>query len=103
MTPGGKMNKYETPWDCMKREFNEETNISLPLHRCKLLSKKQWKDTVVYIIKTNHKFSRNFYQTKESIDFKFIHFSELVNRTINVKSYVHNSFNDLNIESLMIQ
>lgn len=100
MTPGGKIERYETPWSCAVREFKEETNYDLPLHRCKLMYRSNWKDTMVYVIELNHRFPERFVPTNEAIGRNYIHLSEIP-KNRNIKKYVKDSFHDLDIVSIV--
>ena len=100
MTAGGKIEKNETPYECMIREFNEETNQYFPVNRSRLLLNMSWKDTQIFLVLTDQTFQRKLINTRESCDLKFIHYKNFSNNHY-IKRYVKNSFRDLNIYQLI--
>jgi len=96
MTAGGKIEKNETPYECMMREFNEETNHFFPVNRSRLLLDVSWKDTQIFLVLTDQTFQRKAVKTSESCDLKFIHYKSFHDNHY-IKRYVKNSFRDLNL------
>lgn len=95
MTPGGNIEFGESNFKAMTREFEEETNSQFPKN---FVIRKEWywqNDTQVYLIFSRDRIS-NFMETNETIDQKFIHYTEVPNIP-NIRSCVRNSFKELNI------
>ena len=90
MTPGGNIEKGETTFVAMTREFKEETNANFPN---KFLIRNEWRykgDTKVYLI-FSRSFISDFAQTNETIDRKFFHYKDIQNIR-NIRMCVKNSF-----------
>lgn len=101
MTAGGKIGNNETPYECMMREFSEDTNHSFPINRSRLLNEWSWKETQIFLILTDQTFQRKTCTKKNELcSLKFIYYKKFHDNHY-IKRYVKNSFRDLNISHLI--
>jgi 8-oxo-dGTP pyrophosphatase MutT (NUDIX family) len=95
MTPGGNIERGESTFVAMTREFKEETSSSFPNT---FTIQNEWRykeDTKVYLV-FSRSFMSEFRTTDETIDRKFFHYKDIKNIR-NIRMCVKNSFEDLNI------
>lgn len=100
MTPGGKLERGESTWQGMLREFEEETNTALSTKECSLLHKAWWRDTCVYVVLLKYRLPNRFRATNETTERRFIHYTQLVANP-RVKSYVKKSFEALDVSQII--
>ena len=95
MTPGGNIERGESTFVAMTREFKEETNSCFP-NTYTIQNEWRYKeDTKVYLV-FSRSFMSEFRTTDETIDRKFFHHKDIKNIR-NIRLCVKNSFEDLNI------
>lgn len=77
--PGGKLEDYESPEECLRRELKEELNINIHVLEKLVENKHDYKDISITLIPYLARINSGNINLSEHNDFKFVTKDEIIN------------------------